>query len=691
MNKRGKKQKKKLNRIQWNGIHAKLIGAFMIPVGFIVLLGMVSYHIASNGLIKNYEAASQSSFTMLGQYYNLGLESVVSKATQINTNESLKKYYSGYYKNNRVEEIDRSKEAKGYVYSIATADQIVNNIYVFGEYGEGVSKSGNLGKDTYTGFLESQEGKLLADSANKTIWLGYHSFLDEVAKGNTKDYGLSFYRQLQGTSNNSIGYIVLDINRQFIESALKDTKFGVGSVTGFITNDNRELMNGTVGTEFSFCKLDFYQKARKNKNDNGARYVTYLGKSYLFIYTKVMDGNAMVCSIIPKSMIMKQANTVKLATIFIVILASFIAIVIGTRMSAGISKTIHMINVTLEKVARGELNVRLAINRKDEFLLVSKGINRMLEHMKSLIHKMSGTSSQVAESAGQVSDNSDAFMQATKQITSAVYEIDQGLSLQAAEAEKCLLQMEDLSKQVDELTRNTDAMNQTANKTQEVVSSGIGMVDELATKSKDTSVITRRVIEDIENLVDDSKAVSYIVSTINGIAEQTNLLALNASIEAARAGLAGKGFSVVAEEIRKLSEQTANAAREINDIVYKMGEQTRKTITTAEQADQIVTSQERALDQTIEVFGVISSKVEDLVTSLNQISDGITKIRSTKNDTLYAVESISAASEETAAASSELGLTAENQSNQVQVLNRAAERLKEEAKDLEESIHIFQL
>jgi methyl-accepting chemotaxis protein len=181
------------------------------------------------------------------------------------------------------------------------------------------------------------------------------------------------------------------------------------------------------------------------------------------------------------------------------------------------------------------------------------------------------------------------------------------------------------------------------------------------------------------------------VDTINGIAEQTNLLSLNASIEAARAGEVGKGFAVVADEIRKLADQSKLAANQIGEIIHGIQTQSGKTVTTAKQSEAILGSQEEIISSTIRIFDDINKQVENLLENISGLSYGINNIESTKNDTLKAIESISAISQETAASSEELSVTAENQLNAVQALTSAADKLKENAKDLNEAVNIFKI
>jgi methyl-accepting chemotaxis protein len=155
-------------------------------------------------------------------------------------------------------------------------------------------------------------------------------------------------------------------------------------------------------------------------------------------------------------------------------------------------------------------------------------------------------------------------------------------------------------------------------------------------------ILPQDVIQKVQEFEKHTANINGFIQVINEIASQTNLLSLNASIEAARAGESGRGFSVVADEMKKLAEQSMQAANQIQKIVKEIQVKTQSTVDTAKAAEEIVSSQTVALEHTVKVFDSINEHVKALVNNLNNISSGMKEIEGSKEDTLTAIESISA-------------------------------------------------
>jgi len=692
-------------KLLFKSVRTKMIGVFLIPVFFIIILGVVSYRKSSQNIIGNYEKSSLTTLKMMSDYYRLGFESVTGKSNQFITNESIRKYYSGNYADDSGMELQQYKTIENILVSSAMYDSVVKDIFIFSDYGFGASTRGTVPANLYNTFKESVEGKAFIESKDRFMWSGYHHYFDKVVQVEEREYGFALTYYLYNTLNKKVGLIVIDIKTEFLTKAMEKTNFGEGSIIGFVTNDGREILAGDYPEGFNFIDTQFYNDYLPVKDDSsikidkqeegaeesfgGVEYVDYKGKPYLYLYTKLEEQDVMICSLIPEDRITKQADEVLKITVTIVLLACFVAIIVGSKFAAGIGKTINKTNDVLHKTSKGDLTVSANLKRHDEFDQLATGINSMISGMKDLILRTTQVSKVVAGNAVEVTSNTSLLLIATEDIARAVEEIEQGANGQATDAAECLTQMSYLSDQIGVMSEKAVNIGEITNLTQSIVKEGTVIINDLSEKSNNTVNITQVVIEDILKLEVKSLAVNAIIGTINEIAEQTNLLSLNASIEAARAGDAGRGFAVVADEIRKLAVQSRTAANKIGDIIVEIVNQTKETVKTTKKAEDIVASQGTTLKSTVDVFYNINSHVEKLSSNLNQILDGLTEIRRTKDDTLKTIGSITATTQQTAAATGELGATAMNQMSSVEALNNAAIRLNEAVLNLEETIDVF--
>jgi methyl-accepting chemotaxis protein len=398
-----------------------------------------------------------------------------------------------------------------------------------------------------------------------------------------------------------------------------------------------------------------------------------------------------ICSLIPKSTILKEVSGIRAISVAFVTVACIVAIAIVLIITRGITRSINDINKSISKAARGDLTVDFDIKRKDEFQTLAIGISDMINNMSKLIGDVQGVSATVSNSAKRLSFTSRELLEATKGITATIDDIGGGIIHQAEDAEHCLTQMSELAEQINQLYENTNDNKKIANDTQSVTDDGIHIIEELNNKSKATSEITQDVIRKIQEFEKQSKKIESFVNIINEIAAQTNLLSLNASIEAARAGDAGKGFAVVAEEIRKLADQSMEAANQIQKTVADIAVQNNETVATAKKAEDIVESQIEALNRTIDAFDDISNHVNKLAENFSGIIVRLNNIETVKEETLNSISNISAVTQQTAASAEEMNATAIIQNESVEQMKEAAITLEKDAKKLEEAIKIFKI
>ena len=675
----------------FSGIRFKITVAFIVPVVLMIGLGVISYNRSAEALTSNYESSSKSTLDTAASYMNLIIETIRTASYDISVSTIAREYYGQTYAKDAYKESTVFSTLRTEIESRKIANKYIRNIAFVANYGNAIS--------TALSYLDDSiyENVRKLDCAKRTdkedfIWLGNHPELDDYI--GTSRYAFGIMRKAYNMKFRQIGYVVVDVDYDEIANHIASINMGENAILALITPDGREISyknipvsdeaevqaNDSLDTEY-IVNSELYDKILASEENNGSEYVEYNGEKYLLLYNKLESQGFMMVSLVPESYIIADADETARLTAAAVAATALIVIVIGFILSTSMGTTIRKIMNGLEKASTGDLTVDIHTKRKDEFMILCESTNQMLGNIRALINKADTVAKALGNASERVGGNSGILLEETKSITTSISDVEQGIVMQAKDAENCLTRMDDLSKKIGVVSENTGKIADIADVTKSTVSDGLATIDTLQDKVKATTQVTAEVISNIEDLEKASQSIANIVGAINDIADETSLLSLNASIEAARAGDAGRGFAVVAESIRKLAEQSLNSVNEIRNIVGKIQKQTVDTVEVAKQAEVIVNSQEEALKATIDVFHDIDKHVSGLAENLSQISAGIDAMEGAKKDTLAAIESISAVTEVNEAAGRQL--------EAVKKLNNESEELIDRSEDLVEAINKF--
>jgi methyl-accepting chemotaxis protein len=674
----------------FRSIRIKIFVGLLIPIVLLALYGTISYRKSEEAIITYYENSSLDTINAVSDYLNFGLTVIQEKSGELLLDSDIGEYYNRPEGAAETNYINARHSVESAVQLVKKTNSFIAGVHMIGKEAKTVSSEAATQDSVYETFSKSTLVKGFEDKSVKYVWVGEHRDLDGLVSSGKIIYSSTNYAcSLIRSMNARNGYVIIDVSKQKLLDMFTEYDLGEGSIIGFVTQDGREVIKGSENSVFAM--QSYYQSAVEAEETSGFSYQDYNGKEYLFLYSSVGDMGATICALIPKSTILEQVSGIKTLSKTFVTIAVIFAFITLIFISVAVGNAISFLSKRIDQAATGDLTTNFDTKRKDEFLHLAKGIGNMLSDMRKLIGEVQEIGGKVSNSAGGVSENSEKLLIATKDISRTIDDIEQGIVQQASDTEQCLLQMASLSDQINQVYTNTNEIGQIANNTKKIASEGIVIMDELNIKAKATTDITHNVIVKIQEFETQSQDIGGFVNIINDIAAQTNLLSLNASIEAARAGEAGRGFAVVADEIRKLADQSVHAAKQIQNIVIMITGKTKDTVDTAMEAESIVGSQSEALNKTIRVFDNINEHVNNLASNLDSISGGIMKIESAKADTMDAIQSISAVSEETAAASQEVSATAVSQIDSVERLLIAAQELASDAKKLEESISIFKI
>ena len=688
-----------------NSLRVKLTAFFLLPVIFIMIVGYTAYAIASQGMQKTYESNAVTALEQVAKYYELTFEVVESKAEQLASLSELKNLYGGAYTD--ADELRSAlSSVKRSAKNLAESDRIVGDLSVlsFQQTAFSVANGNYLMVNSYIGsstaaeFEKTADYDLLKTKKDGAGWIGVRTFIDtyEASNGLTSSpYCAVYVKPFYNSLGDKLGYLSVDIKLDLSTDVLGSINLGEGSVYAFITSDEVETTTaGKIDDDKTiFAFTTFYDDLKASPKSSGYEWMIDAAdkEEYLYTFAKIGDSGSVICCRIPKTVINESVHNIRSASVAAVILAAVVSSLVGIIVSSRLGNTVKVISKGFEQAAQGDLTVTIKTTRKDEFGILSSAANKMIENTKRLLSKVSATADSLKESSENIGVASDELVTASENITMSVNEIRKGLDQEAQDSEDCLTAANKLTEKIEVVRENVTAIDSMATDADDSVKNGIGAVENLKIKANETSDVTRGVIVDIEELARETSSIGNIIATIDDIASQTNLLSLNASIEAARAGEAGRGFAVVAEEIRKLAEQSAVAAGEIGNIITSVTSKTAKTASAAKQAEEIVKQQEEAVATTMSEFKVIGDNVKTIANHLKDIGLQVAEMEQAKVNTLTAVEGISAVSEETAVASTEVENTALAAQTAAQNLNNVIKDLRNAADSLTTELKGFKL
>ncbi|HHW15075.1 MAG TPA: HAMP domain-containing protein [Firmicutes bacterium] len=377
--------------------------------------------------------------------------------------------------------------------------------------------------------------------------------------------------------------------------------------------------------------------------------------------------------------------------IAIILVGVVINVLMGIFIAGLITRPLNRIVQTVEAVAQGDLSRKAEVQSKDEIGLAAKALNRAIDNLRGLIQQVSRTAEQVATSSEELAASSSETGKTTSQVASTIEQLAKGTEEQATSAQladETVGQMMNLLRGVTEklqaMVGDSGKASQLAKEGRESVKKAIGQMTSISESVTSSAGV-------VQGLGERSREIGQIVDLITGIADQTNLLALNAAIEAARAGEQGRGFAVVAEEVRKLAEQSRQAAERISGLIREIQTETSKAVAAMEAGTKEVAAGTSVIDETGQAFREIAGAVETVVARIHEVSEAANQVTQGAEQVVKAVENIANITEESAASAEEVSAGAEEQTASVQEIAASAEALARMAQELQEEVAKFRL
>jgi len=379
-------------------------------------------------------------------------------------------------------------------------------------------------------------------------------------------------------------------------------------------------------------------------------------------------------------------------TLGILFISFLILALIGWFIAKGITSPLHTMVLFCEKLSAGDFrNHPNELVRKDEFGQLAEALVNMRTSIRALMTSVNESAEQVAASSEELTASAEQSALASNQVAESITDVAHGTEKQLAAAHSTATVVEEISTTIQNISANANKIVAQSSQTAEKANEGNQSVNKAVNQMTSIEQTVTSSAGVVAKLGERSKEIGQIVDTISGIAGQTNLLALNAAIEAARAGEQGRGFAVVAEEVRKLAEQSQDAAKQIAELISQIQQDTDKAVTSMSDGTREVKLGTEVVNSSGKAFQEISIEIKEVSEQIRKISNEIDQVATGSQKIVQSVTQIDELSKQTSGETQTVSAATEEQSASMEEIASSSQSLANLAMKLREAVAKFQM
>lgn len=486
-----------------------------------------------------------------------------------------------------------------------------------------------------------------------------------------------------------------DVIDSFVEGSNADVTIFYGDTRRATSLRDKSTGERILGTKASDAVISTVLNGGKTYETSD---VTINGEQYYAFYMPVMDSSGKCVGMVfagqPATAATAEINKSTLMILGIAVLILFVAQIVCIRIARALAKVIVQSEEILIALSDGNLNMHVSekmLKRKDELGVMGRAVQSLLDKLQKIIGDIKQSTNTLMQKGDALEAMASQSSTTADEISTAVEDVSKGAVSMAEDIEAATLQVHNMGVLIEKIVDSVQELDSLSDQMHVADTESTRIINELSESNDKTIEAIKKIEVSVHTTNESVTRIQEAVNLIASIASETSLLALNASIEAARAGEAGRGFSVVATQISKLSEDSAQSTKTIEDIIHQLTLDSETSVKIMKEVDEIIAEQQRKLDQTKEKFGDVSSGIENSMKESNLIHGQAGECDTERGRVVDVIQSLSAVSQENAASTEETTASMQELNATINLLADAAKELKEMAENLEEEVSFFKL